>query len=301
MLPNIQSYSSLPEFVQSRLIQDLEAIHTEVSGVIENNDIEYVHRIRIAIRRYRNNLKIFRYFADQSFHDFLSLKYQETFEFSSLLAFARDLDIQAYLIEEGLQLPHTAIQTDFLQTIKDERNNVQNQLVNYFNTSSYTLLINHADELNTIFSNKDFQFLNEKNIFNAICSSFAYALSILYPITESSDGEEVHSFRKAIRRVRYTLETFQPIIAYPIEEIIEESHLIQDLLGDMHDLDMLNHSLLNNGLMQKTQSKEILENINNKHHLYQLQFVEKLQSKEIIDFLFLQLEHFSKEQTTIWM
>ena len=300
MLQDIQPPSTLSEFVFSRLVYDLEAIHIEASGVIENIDIEFVHRIRIAIRRYRNNLKLFRYFADQSFYDFLLLKYQETSELSSLLAFARDLDIQDYLLEQGLDLPQSSLKSDFLKAIREERNNIQNQLVSYFNTSSYTLLINHIDEINSINSGSSIQFLDNNKIFDAICGSFAFALSILYPITENTDGEEVHRFRKAIRRVRYTLETFQPVIAYPIDEIIEESHLLQDLLGDMHDLDMLNQTLVNTTTVPDLESNEFLEIINNKHQLYHLQFIEKLQSKEIMNFLNHQLERFSKEQTTIW-
>ena len=300
MLSDNQSYSSLPEFVQSRLMQDLESINSEVSGLIENTDIEYVHRIRIAIRRYRNNLKLFRYFADQSLYDFLTCKYQETDKFSSLLASARDLDIQYYLVEQGLELAQNALQIEFLQTIREERNNIQNHLVSFFNSSSYTLLINHTNELGTIFSNHTIKFLDDRTIFNAICSSFAFALSVLFPITENTDGEEVHRFRKAIRRVRYTLETLQPVIAYPVDNTIEESHKIQDLLGDMHDLDMLNQSLNNINLGQKSESKDILEIINNKHQLYQRQFIEKLQSEEIMNFLINQFDRFSKEQITIW-
>jgi CHAD domain-containing protein len=300
MQQSIQLPNSFAQFILSSLLDELVIMHNEVNGVIENIDIEYVHRIRISIRRYRNNLKLFRYFANQSFYDFLSSKFIETGELSSLLAFARDLDIQHYLVSQFTEETQHAANSKILQTINRERASIQDQLLAYFNGSAYTLLINHGRELESIFSNDAPSFQDDKIIFRSICSALSYALSILYPITKETDGEEIHRFRKAIRRVRYTLETFQPIIAYSIDDVVEESHTIQDLLGDMHDLDMLHHALLNMPQTDISLNQTLLEFTNNKYQLLQLQFVEKIESNEMVDFITQQLDFFSKEQYTIW-
>ena len=286
------TFSSIRDFALFRLCGDLDAIHTEISGVLENNDIEYVHRIRIAIRRYRNNLRIFRYFSDQSFYDFLEQKYIETNEFSSILAFARDLDIQYAILDQGLGIPPTTGKTKILTDIKKKREIVQRQLVEYMDSPSYTVLLDHTNQINLSFSSITV-FAGKDAILNAIKSSLAFTLSVLYPITPYTNSEEIHHYRKAIRRLRYTLESFQPVIPFLIENEIELTHTIQDLLGDMHDLDMISQSITAIDTLENDEQKVILEIINKNHEILNVQFIEKIKSNEMVQLLFQILDSIS--------
>jgi CHAD domain-containing protein len=286
------SFPSMRDFALFRLNGNLDSIHAEINGVVENTDIEFIHRIRIAIRRYRNNLRIFRYFSDQNFYNFLEQKYQETAEFSTLLGFARDLDIQYYLIDVCLDLPITPVKDEILNEVKDKRTVIQNQLAEYINSPAYSLFLEHGDQIQTVFSNIT-TFAGAEAILNAAKSSLAFSLSVLYPITPNTNGEEVHRFRKAIRRVRYTLESIQPVVAFPIDNEIEISHKIQDLLGDMHDLDMVNASITLLDDIPLDEKNGILENIYKKHQDFHVQFIEKINSNEMIQILLQMMDLFS--------
>jgi len=50
--------------------------------------------------------------------------------------------------------------------------------------------------------------------------------------------EELHRLRIAAKRLRYTLEIFAPILGPPLPAVIERLRTLQDLLGDIHDLDV---------------------------------------------------------------
>ncbi len=50
---------------------------------------------------------------------------------------------------------------------------------------------------------------------------------------------ELHRMRIAAKRLRYTLELFEPVIGKPLNETIEAMKEVQELLGAIHDLDVL--------------------------------------------------------------
>lgn len=50
---------------------------------------------------------------------------------------------------------------------------------------------------------------------------------------------ELHEMRIAAKRLRYTMEIFAPVVGDPLPGAIERIKVLQELLGDIHDLDVV--------------------------------------------------------------
>ena len=75
----------------------LEAFTREIDGVKEGQDIEYIHRMRVASRRLRAALPLFRIcFADNQYRKWL----QEITQITRALGDARDADVQIAFLQK---------------------------------------------------------------------------------------------------------------------------------------------------------------------------------------------------------
>lgn len=58
-------------------------------------------------------------------------------------------------------------------------------------------------------------------------------------IKDPARVSELHQMRIAAKRLRYTLEVFAPVMRGVIPPFVERLKVLQDLLGDIHDLDVI--------------------------------------------------------------
>lgn len=56
---------------------------------------------------------------------------------------------------------------------------------------------------------------------------------------EGSDAEAFHAMRITGKKLRYTIEIFAPVLGEEAEELLTSLRMLQDLLGELHDRDVL--------------------------------------------------------------
>jgi CHAD domain-containing protein len=224
----------------------LSAFRKEYPGVMRSsNDIEYVHRMRVASRRLNIALGIFHdCFPDRR----MKTWQKEVRQATRILGQARDLDIQTACVKgflKGLSEPakRPGVRRLLLRVIQ-KRQRLQKKLLSILDELDrhQTLMAidlksrelekgkRHQSETGSV---KLYSFAS-----HAIIPALGKFLSY-DPYVEQVDAvKELHAMRLAAKRLRYTLECFAPIYKGGLEEVTSNLRKIQENLGIIHDCDI---------------------------------------------------------------
>ncbi|MHB8163496.1 MAG: CHAD domain-containing protein [Methanoregula sp.] len=244
-------------FGKKRLLPLLEAFKKEIAGVKAAEDIEYIHRMRVASRRLRAALPLFQ-------SCFLKKQYEkwteEIREITRALGEARDCDVQiAYLTKYqkrsekawlagkhvGAESPTSPAVRYLLADLKKRRNLLQKEVLR----ALAVLEKNHAvDEMQIAFSEPDFPVkggmkraftygiapLAAIRIEQRLCDLLAFEPWVSHPEAVA----EHHATRIAAKKLRYTLEVYAPVYRLNLQKPIARVKAVQEALGDLHDCDV---------------------------------------------------------------
>ena len=226
----------LCQYGRSMAMEQLEALMAEVDGVRLGTDIEHVHRMRVASRRLRSILRLFR----PCFKGKKGKAWREAVrEVTKGLGEARDLDVQMALIGEmgegrpeeegfGLIISHLKARREALQpgivALMDRLCAdgplavLQDELEGACWEGNCSALRHHAFVQASI----------------AVDDMYAHAGSV--PLYEDVEGR--HALRIAGKRLRYALEAFQQAYDDGLRDEIRAMKGLQDTIGEMHDCDV---------------------------------------------------------------
>ena len=226
------------------LLRHIQALQQEIEGVRLAQDIEYIHRMRVASRRLRSALPIFSgcYPARKVMTWTRGVR-----KITRALGIARDTDVQIDLVKQVFSsLPATTLQPGLRRLIlrlSQQRVKLQAKVLlavdeltgsglvadmtNQFNESlahfpetlpnTHTLYQLGFDSLNLRLD----EFLN-------------YEQYIYFPerITE------LHAMRIAAKRLRYEMEIFAPLYPEELKSYLQVIRKVQENLGNIHDCDV---------------------------------------------------------------
>jgi len=227
------------------ILQQVKNLKNDWKGVRSaDNDIEYVHRMRVATRRFRSAFDIFA--------SCLPKKKRSTWEteivrLTQALSDARDLDVHIAMLTEFSQtLPesqyHPGISRLILR-LRQKREQVQPKIVNDLNritkkgmleeleTSLKKLLLRQT-EAPSLYSPHLYQ-MAFKSINRCMNKVLAYDGRIQNP----KNIKDLHDMRLEAKSLRYTIEIFQDLYANRLEIQLAVVEDIQGQLGDIHDDD----------------------------------------------------------------
>jgi len=217
----------------------LEALLAEVEGVRNGDDIEYVHRMRVASRRLRSGLRIF----GECFRGKKGKRWRRAVkEVTTSLGEARDLDVQMDLLGaigkgwEGEEAVGLAL---VIETLRCRRTSLQPDVVALMDTvvgeGPFTEM---RSELAM-----PLEWKGDPSILHPY--AFAHAAVAVEELMEHSHSVPVyedwrghHALRIAGKHLRYALEAFRD--AYPdgLDDDLKTLKKLQDTVGELHDCDV---------------------------------------------------------------
>ncbi len=232
------------KFGSETILNLLNIFKNQIDGVIDNKDSEYVHKTRVASRRLRAALPVFRScFARKEYKKWKG----EIKKVTRLLADARDLDVQIAFIQQYIEKLSSINDKEsldiLLQNHKNRRNNIQPNLANEMQKlkASYTLedIIAACHQTISAQSNSIF---NQTIILEKAQGNIAFGLQNFLGMEEyvhkENEKQKHHEMRIYAKKLRYTMEIFAPMYQNKLTKEIDNIKKYQDILGEMHDCDV---------------------------------------------------------------
>ncbi|MHB1457588.1 MAG: CHAD domain-containing protein [Armatimonadota bacterium] len=215
-----------------------EQMISNFEGTVAGNDIEALHDMRVASRRLRAALRVFK--ASLPSKEFADVV-EQVRSVTQALGSVRDLDVFIdYLENEKLILDQDIDWLIDVEKAEAERERIRIDMLNTLNDlqsgsleSDITLMLSKSKMTNA--RSKNFMAAQAVRL---ITPGLADLISISYAIYNSELITEIHQMRIAAKKLRYTMEAFIPCFGRPLIEMISEVKLLQEQLGMIHDCDV---------------------------------------------------------------
>jgi CHAD domain-containing protein len=233
-------------FASQAILKQVRAIQADLEGVLSStDDIEPVHRMRVASRRLR---AIFENFS----HNLPSKKStrweKDITSITSSLGSARDADVQVefltdYLVKQEnkrfhpgilrlilrLKQKRAGLQDQVLQAVKDFETEKTAQELILFAVSHTPIEQQNTDQSLALRCQAKFTLQDRLNDF----------LKLETCLDDPEDKKKLHAMRIAGKKFRYTLEIFSPLLPQQnVTQYLQFMKSIQDALGSIHDQDV---------------------------------------------------------------
>ncbi len=232
------------KFGSETILKLSDVFENQISGVIENKDSECVHKTRVASRRLRAALPIFRLCFPRK--DYKKWK-NEIKNITRLLADARDLDVQIAFVQQYIEKLDSSTEKAslgmLLQNHINRRNNIQPNLVDgikKLKTSCTLEEINmscHQSISIKSIATFDKTIILEKAQWNIAFGSQNF-LGMEEYVHKENEKQKHHEMRICAKKLRYTMEIFAPMYNNKLTKEIDTIKKFQDTLGEMHDCDV---------------------------------------------------------------
>jgi CHAD domain-containing protein len=231
-------------FGASFMLDQLNNLQNENDGALIGEDIEYIHRMRVASRRLRNAMTCFK--------DCLPAKKVKTWgdeirRITHSLGAARDLDIQIacinHLYNDQLDAKIKPGYQRILLRLEQKRSLVQQKVTKSLTRlqkdqtlskmQSYFIKLTTQTENAYLYTPSLYE-RAFKNIHTSLEDFLSYQEAVQIP----ENIKQLHAMRIAGKQLRYSLEIFSPIYDTALVPYITIMKDLQDLLGNIHDDDV---------------------------------------------------------------
>lgn len=228
------------------LLKYLNAMMGLIDGVRQNEDIECVHRMRVASRRLRSLLPLF--------IDCLPPKQsgrwrRQLRRVTRALGNARDADVQIVCVQEALDACGDDRLRPGLERLllrfRQQRQAMQEPLVSTLerltsrrHVSRMEMTLRYLLATSQLYASPKSAPHTYRRSREAILRRLQAVLAAAATIRGPQSGAELHATRIAVKRLRYTLQAFAPLYADTLNEAIRTARRLQDVLGNLHDCDV---------------------------------------------------------------
>ncbi|MHC1784018.1 MAG: CHAD domain-containing protein [Anaerolineaceae bacterium] len=226
------------------LKKSLEAFQEEITGVRQAEDIEYIHRMRVASRRLRSALPLFincyKKQVRQTWQD-------DIHAITRALGAARDTDVQIDYVGNFLaNLPeekHKPGVRRLLLRLRQKRQKMQVKVIKALDRLEHDKLTESMQkQVDPLLEKTRQVYMFSPGLyqlsFDAVSVVLDQFLSYEPYIARVDCVEELHAMRIAAKQLRYTLEVFTSLYPGELKQYLQIMKQVQDLLGTIHDNDI---------------------------------------------------------------
>ena len=229
----------------AKIIQrHLAAMAAEVEGVRAAEDIECIHRMRVATRRMRTALTLFSdCFPKQ---DYKKIQ-KDVRKVTRALGEARDLDVQLEVIEAALEeFPNPVFQPG-IKRLKLRLTQRRAEVQQHVDAAMDKMLAGQLIERLEAWAAPLLEQSKSVYLYTPALYQLAFRgiqvridelLSHVPYITDPQNVQELHAMRISAKRLRYAMETFEELYGGQLKPYITTARKLQDQLGAIHDLDV---------------------------------------------------------------
>ena len=261
-------------YISSRVLKILKSLMAEVDGVYRADDIEHIHRMRVATRRIRSVLAVFDCCCKPKK---LKKWRKEIRNITRRLGLARDLDVKAEFLSKVISdvdekvpadylIVHIGEMKDFgrlkksgdpehikpgleyvLLRIKQKRERIQPYVIEamdeFLKSKVADEMKEFCDTLKEDVKNTGKEDVSleryglkeaNKYIFLQVQELYKYQPFVIFP----EKIKKHHDMRITSKKLRYTMELFDGLYPDEFKDLISKVKKLQSLLGDMHDCDV---------------------------------------------------------------
>jgi len=233
-------------FGAQQLQKRLQGITREVEGVRKSDDIECVHRMRVASRRLRAAFLIFEpCLPPKRFPRWA----KEIRAITRALGAARDLDVQIEFVQGFLSsLEDEKLQPGvrrLLLRLQQRRERRQTQVLRALDELETSGIVPEMEQAlrealvrARLRQTSDSSAYVYEQAYQTIAVRLEEMLAYEIYVSQPENVEQLHAMRIAAKRLRYTMEVFEPLFGDDLKPFIRSVRLIQDHLGEIHDADV---------------------------------------------------------------
>jgi len=243
MRNKIYSYRDCSQIIFDYLQRFLE----ERKGVLNSADIEPVHRMRVASRRLRAVLNVFKRILPVKKTKIWT---REISKIGQVLGVARQLDVQIKFLKSAKNRlknnPGFFYTGVIIKSLQQKRSLAQKQInLALGNFEIKENLPELSACLKKLSSGKHMRFFGESSLLDSriILKRLDKLLEFVSYVSKPQDIKRLHRMRIAAKKLRYTLEIYRFRYGARFDKYIRASRDIQDLLGDLHEFDCLSEAL----------------------------------------------------------
>ena len=224
------------------ILEQAALFESEIDGALISDDIEHIHRMRVASRRLRTALRLFNEYFPENYAE----KWRSEMKaITRALGNARDLDVQIQFLQEEVQKDLSEQEKPgyeyLLQRLNQQRTKTQKKVSRAIHCLSQNQTLDQIHKVLIPLFNREHGpsspslfALARQNINEALTTFLSYRDEI----QAHDNSDKLHAMRIAGKHLRYTMEIFSPLYQEGMDPHIEMMKGIQDQLGEIHDCDV---------------------------------------------------------------
>ena len=230
----------LIEAARKILVTDFMALLRHEAGSRSGEDPEDVHQMRVAIRRMRSLLRLIKQNPDAELYEWAA---EALKTLGGILGIVRDLDV---LIDNlgayGANQPEEQqvnIQA-IVARMDKRRNRARAKLVEHLDSKKYRTFVREFSKQlrKPVTSEAETPHPHQlRHILPTILHQQLATVRAYDTIMADISTEQLHALRLDCKRLRYTLDFFQPVTGSSMGAYIQEVKNLQEILGRLNDIE----------------------------------------------------------------